>query len=548
MAEAGLLLPFSTLADVILQSITSQSKTYSGTTIQPSNTAVRPKSLYNLDIRASSVPSSISSPSQFSLETATYDNMSNIFIKIDDDPPPKNIPRVPNHPLERKGIAKETITPIETNKFYANFFLGNQGQSVWTHPYSLQWSKGSGNAQSWGLSISHIDRSQIAIEPEKDPSRFYLNPIGIQSIILSAKELGPTSSLTTSSHLPFSANAHLSAANNSRPLITFPLVQGMGFITGVYRGAQPLIQSSVFFHSLNGPTVSETGMTAKYSALLCDGKTWYIYVTPFTNYNKTCFTMLNNTTIRGDPGFNGIIQVAKSVGSSTDKANAAYDRSAGVYAVSTSISGIINGDTGTYKMEWTKQGDPQKPLLMFALPHHLNSFSNSTRQARTAIQLQTTTKGLATAVLSDKWTLEEPHLPIYMSFEPHGPTNGYHPRDKPLPPSAIAAINNAATSELNQDISAQTNLDSMYFSGKGLAKFAFILVAVHGVVGNKQLAMAGLKRLKEAFDIFVQNQQRSPLVYEESWRGVISKAGFVDPGADFGNTYYNDHHFHYCYL
>lgn len=51
-------------------------------------------------------------------------------------------------------------SPIATNKFYAGFFLGTQSNAVWTHPYSLAWSKGTGNAKSWGLSVSHIEPDQ----------------------------------------------------------------------------------------------------------------------------------------------------------------------------------------------------------------------------------------------------------------------------------------------------------------------------------------------------------------------------------------------------
>ena len=34
------------------------------------------------------------------------------------------------------------------------------------------------------------------------------------------------------------------------------------------------------------------------------------------------------------------------------------------------------------------------------------------------------------------------------------------------------------------------------------------------------------------------------MVYDCSWKGLISSA---EPGADFGNSNYNDHHFHYGY-
>jgi endo-1,3(4)-beta-glucanase len=39
-------------------------------------------------------------------------------------------------------------------------------------------------------------------------------------------------------------------------------------------------------------------------------------------------------------------------------------------------------------------------------------------------------------------------------------------------------------------------------------------------------------------------------VYDTVWKGVVSSGSYDtgDPGLDFGNTYYNDHHFHYGYF
>jgi endoglucanase Acf2 len=71
-------------------------------------------------------------------------------------------------------------SPLQTNKFYANLLLGDQGCSVWTHPYSVCWAKGGGNARSWGLSISQIDREQLAFGPPTSTgaSQYFISPTG----------------------------------------------------------------------------------------------------------------------------------------------------------------------------------------------------------------------------------------------------------------------------------------------------------------------------------------------------------------------------------
>lgn len=56
--------------------------------------------------------------------------------------------------------------------------------------------------------------------------------------------------------------------------------------------------------------------------------------------------------------------------------------------------------------------------------------------------------------------------------------------------------------------------------------------------------------MKDAFNRFVNNTQIWPLVYDTAWGGVVSSGSYVtnNSGLDFGNTYYNDHHFHYGYF
>jgi endo-1,3(4)-beta-glucanase len=73
---------------------------------------------------------------------------------------------------------------------------------------------------------------------------------------------------------------------------------------------------------------------------------------------------------------------------------------------------------------------------------------------------------------------------------------------------------------------------------------------MHDLLDSVEAAEAGLKNLQTAFAIFARNEQKFPLVHDTAWGGIVSSASYVtgDPGADFGNSYYNDHHFHYGYF
>lgn len=474
----------------------------------------------------------------------------NIFQPIQTDAPPQQIAEVHDHPVPRLNIIPQK-QKLETNKFYANFFLGDQGSATWTHPYSVWWVKGSGATQSWGMGIAHTERSQLALGPESNITgavKFFANPLGIQWLTLSAAELGSSCNLTTDTLEAFSVNVNLIPTGQETPAITFPLVQGMGFVTGIYNSSTPLIQSGVgVLNLVYGGNVNQTEAVHKYKAQLTDGSTWLMYViSPNATYPANSFTLLNSQNIQGPSGFNGYIQVAQ-LPNGTQHGEDLYDRSAGAYATGVNITGSVEGHTGQYTLSRTKAGVRSNPLLMFALPHHMQSLSNATKQHVTNLTLETTTKGMATAVLADNWSLVESDLPVNMGFAPWTPALGSITN---VSSAAVAAINAAGTRELSEDMSVQTDVNSVYYAGKALAKFASMIYALHDISGDVTLALTGLQQLESNFALWVNNTQQYPFYYESAWGGTVSSASYVtgNPGVDFGNTYYNDHHFHYGYF
>lgn len=355
---------------------------------------------------------------------------------------------------------------MHTNKFYANFFLGGQHQGAWTHPYSVSWSSGGGNAKGWGLAVSHIERNQLAYGPS-NPVKYFIGPIGIQSVILSAAELGSSTSLTTDNLEAFSADVNLAPTQGAKPIITFPLVQGMAYVTGLYNGATPYIQSGVFFRTLKYIGPLQNGVTFKYQIVLQDNTNWLLYVTPTGSAGNPPFTLKDSTTIQGPKDFHGTIQVAKNPDGQNGENT--YDGSAGTFATGASISGSLDGRTGSYTLEWTKGGLGSQTLLMFALPHHVTSFDGATAGAVTSIKLMTTTKGMATAVRADRITMVESNVPIDMGFGPWSPkTPG---QSRAVSQTAAQAISAAGAVELGQDMAKQSNLNSMYYSGKVIDYF-----------------------------------------------------------------------------
>lgn len=260
----------------------------------------------------------------------------------------------------------------------------------------------------------------------------------------------------------FSANVNLSPGPGVPPVITFPLVQGMGFVTGVYNNGTPLLQSGVSFISLAYGGLLPGTSIARYTISLNDGTQWLVYLTPSAGSKAPTLTLSNNMAIVGSHTFSGSIQVAKNpngIGSQE-----VYDSSAGVYPLRGNVAGTTNNAIGTYRLSWTKGGVISRPLLMFALPHHIQQMpATFSIQSRSSLQLETTTKGIASAIVADSWDLHENSLPYDMGFAPWSPTLR---SQTALPAAAVSLIHNISATELAEDFTAQTNLDSMYFSGK----------------------------------------------------------------------------------
>ncbi|CAI6325853.1 unnamed protein product [Periconia digitata] len=461
-------------------------------------------------------------------------NTDNIFTPIQADDILSQIPISARHPVPRKGIEDDDdmVQVMHTNSFYANAFLGEQNRPIWTHPYVLWWGDRKGGIEaegfidSMGMCVGHTAVGDFEYG-EGTPARFFTAPKK-QSLVLGAREFDRETVLTTDSHLPFSVNINLKRGTApDSPKITFPVVQGMGFVTANYHNATPMIQ---------------TGGRDGFQELL------YVIPAPNETYDGTRSVKADPHTFTLPASFKGTIQVVKNpLGG---EGETIYDQSYGTFVVEASLYATVNEAKGTYTFQYTKVGT--SPALMFALPHHIQSLDPELKPTVTRLQLQTTTKGLATALKSDRLTFVEPALPTSMAFGPWvpPPTSTLPLRSQPrYPPDVLAALARIVDLDIRRVMTEKIPEESIYYAGKALSKFATILWISKDVLNNPPLTTAGLDKLKLEFSRFVQNRQKMTLQYDDQWKGLVSSAGFAGgQGADFGNTWYNDHHFHYGYF
>lgn len=426
--------------------------------------------------------------------------------------------------VERNG------RPVATNKFYGNFLLGSQTCATWTHPYSVWISKDNAFP---GFAANHVRASQ-RVFGDGNPAPFFFSPIGIRSFVFGANELPSFESMslrfTDLSHM----SIHVWLKKSDSEHIRFPIVQGMGFITANYSNLTPRLQSAVGFRNLNSMASPRTDMQ-KYQVLLENDVKWTIYVKLDSKCNNFQLFIANGNTI----------QANQRVSSATIQVVAdtveAIDQAAGCYPVNCDVVNAVNKDKGIYRLAYKTEGYSNKgTTLLYGLRHHMVSMTIPTALTSINSELDSTVMGVMRGFITN--TLEmQVQIPANVDFMPATTIPG---RRVLYSHEVLEKVRDAARQEVNGDVINESNVNSMYFSGKVLAKYAWILFCCQYIVNDRGLVDILLPKLKKAFARFSQNQQQLPLRYDTTWGGVISSG---TSGDDFGNSYYNDHHFHYSY-
>lgn len=418
--------------------------------------------------------------------------------------------------------------PIETNKFYGNMLVGNQTNAVWIHPYSLWYCK---ETPFLGMAVAHCTAAQRVLGPDEGPPQFLFNPVGIKSFVFSSAEFANEQETS----LGFTHLKHMSAQvllkKNEGQFIHFPLVQGMGFVTAIYRNLVPKIQSAVAFRDFKLMGNSSNGQ--KYAVTLEDGITWSLYVTgpPVQLSLADPNTIIGNQRVQGTT-FQLVADFRDEI-----------DSAAGCFPMDCELKCGVNGNKGEYSFNYAISGNSSSgSTLMYALPHHELSFTEFMLPHRTTSRLDSTVCGVMNGYITNSFQMKV-DIPVNLAFEPFTTIPGAPPKPN-YSPQVLDKIHGAASQEVQGDVMNESNLDSMYFSGKALAKYAWILYCCHFILKDNSLVSILMPRLKQALSRFVTNSQVLPLKYDTTWGGIISSG---TNSQDFGNSYYNDHHFHYSY-
>ncbi|KAI8971084.1 endo-1,3(4)-beta-glucanase [Pilobolus umbonatus] len=446
----------------------------------------------------------------------------------------------PHLPLYENPRSKKVVP---TNSWISNLFYPSVENLAPTtpDPYTIR----LGFAGPPGLAIAQTAKKILGTYPPMNnvpytPGGYMINGVFVD-LRISTVEWGsekPKQEVTDWNL--FGANLKLSSGNGS---VEFPISRGMAYVTSIFDRLTPQFSTQHHIVTIEADKkvddITYSGHKFKVTYNDDPASTFIIYA---LGKSPLVLKREGPSNLISQNKYTGPIQVAKLP---SPAAESTLDRFKGVWTSGGEVSMI---DSSTYSIEWYKQGVSSSLPLIYAYPHHAKSFVKSSI-VKTDLVLESATKGSMVAVVSSKWILKETDLSKI----------GWFPTKPTAPPSVRKEILKYMATDIDVNYADHTLKDTNYFSGKGLQKFALLALALNkpAVTGLRDPALArkSLQKLKDAFVPYLENRQNNYLLYDSVYKGIVGRIGLPtsmggvgDIYAEFGHSYYNDHHYHYGYF
>ncbi|KAE9009550.1 hypothetical protein PR003_g15982 [Phytophthora rubi] len=363
-----------------------------------------------------------------------------------------------------------------------------------------------------------------------------------------------------------------------------PMVRGSPYVTVEYQNVLPVLEFNATVLAINGKQVEQRGPLAQWNELQTwtsdrfeldtevygtgesaqgTGKSqqkWVLYFDKvrtlqlqfadekdYRPYNwRGELTTPTNIRLVDTDFYSGAARLAIVPQGASQAAVDALDKAAAIYPVGSSITTDVGHGNASFSFCWkTKRfpdlGEPNlnststAELLMLANPHHAATFKADSDAFQVLGQFgHRTLKSNMTAVLGSCWEMQETL-----------PTASFQEENVQIQPQYLEAIKVALANDSNYTPEA----DDPYYFGKEIGRQAR-LVLIADKLDEKEIRDEILDKLEEWLTPWMLGQNGDHFVYDRSWGGLCSLNGLkgVFWMTDFGNGWYNDHHFHYGYF
>ena len=386
--------------------------------------------------------------------------------------------------------------PLPTDAFWENMVVGNGDFLTNAFPYHVF-------LQGGGVALSRPEMLTVS-------DKFVYESAPVQ-VVLGAAEAFSSHAVTGWD--PLSVTVNYNAASGS---MSVPVVYGMAYGTGLYTGVTPKLSLPVGLSSVNGmPSGNVSG--TRFELKLNNGQTWIVYA----SQSVTVAASGGNALTFSAP-FTGSVRVALQTAAVP---GAVLDKYAAAIPTGASLRLSAAGDTGVVEFAWKKQGTGT--ILAMALPHHIDHLAKPEVVTQPFVSVRGPIRGVA----GDLWQLQYPLSPALRGA----------PRD------VDPAHKDAVIAALNDEKGAKPNAGDSYSFGKQVGRAAE-LVLIAEALGQTDAANQLRSAIESSLAPWLDGQGGDALRYDETYGGVITSKGAGNPANDYGNGWYNDHHFHYGYF
>ncbi|GAB9476518.1 hypothetical protein Gpo141_00013582 [Globisporangium polare] len=455
-----------------------------------------------------------------------------------------------------KYVVTDGKRAIPTNNWWGNLIAHDANakiQPIWSNPYSLQVVA---DLASFGLAVSYPFRSRVTggSSGNSGAVRYYAHGI-MREVLLSATEFASAKpTFRVVDWADQGVSVELQGSGNGAQKIEADFVSGMVYATAKYSGAlTPKLISSAAILSVNGRSVKAGDVVrgSKFQVAYSSGQTWVVYALSADGQadKELSFTVdgSGSSLVSSSGAFDGILRVALGVESSWV---ATLDAHRLCIVKSANLS--VESDSA-YSFTWKTAGDCAQGMLHFAMRHQTDALDASPGVTKVADMVaQSSTRGAFQAYVTSPSSSSSF---VWKLSEQQEAPEGFYPKRKLA--SSVVQTQRILEHLRGDIVSSEWSIPlggSYYFNGKAAQKYASLCLmandpAVVGSDSDKSLLQTCLGKLRTVLAPFTTNSWSNRLQYDRIYGGIVSSEGFKknDLNADFGNTMYNDHHFHYGY-
>lgn len=462
-----------------------------------------------------------------------------------------------------KQLNNNLSRPFPTNEWWSDLLIST-APSVWTHPYRVRLDPVTSS-----IMLSHPAQHRVEngmpnangglnffFHAHTPDWKILLPTMGQENQKETSIQVTDWNDLGVTIRIP---------GNTSDSYIKMPLVRGMAFLTLQFSNYAPVLQSERKFVKINGATSGESVEFDEVDMPLQNLRPDRKWIMELENSEIWILYSDREISWQLDPS-SGVVRSSSSSYTTTTLRFAKLPTgSINEYFYDKFQNCIVTGGTlhvpegsATYAFEWTADGaDCQtNGLLHFALPHHRDQLhkADETLLPIEGLVLSSTTYGMMQAY--ESWNLWSFNLD--QDQEDSSAGLDFLPPEVPGG-KLLDSVNWTAVleEEITEEPWNEVLKDgSYYFNGKAIQKYATLCLLARqretisdSAAPYNNLLELCISKLDLVFQDFIQNTWIYPLVYDEIYGGIVSSRGLLENNtlSDFGNSVYNDHHYHWGY-